>query len=40
MNCFGWTSLHIAAASGHLPIVEFLVNHKAEINAKDNSFVF
>jgi len=29
------TPLHWAAANGHLSVVEYLVNQKADINAKD-----
>ena len=28
------TSLHLAAKNGHLSVVEYLVNQKADINAK------
>jgi len=31
-----WTPLHLAAQKGHLDVVEYLVNQKAEINSKDN----
>jgi len=27
--------LHLAAANGHLGVVEYLVNHKEDLNAKD-----
>jgi len=30
-----FTPLHRAAANGHLSVVEYLVNQKADINAKD-----
>ena len=33
----GWTPLHYAASKGHLSIVEYLVNQKVDINAKDNT---
>jgi len=41
----GWhytnrTALHYAAEYGHLSVVEYLVNHKADINAKDNYIEF
>ena len=36
---FNMTPLHSAIKNGHLSIVEFLVNQKAEINAKDDYFV-
>jgi len=29
------TALHYAARNGHLSVVEYLVNHKADINAKN-----
>ena len=29
------TPLHLAAHNGHLSVFEYLVNQKAEINAKD-----
>ena len=32
---FGWTPLHHAANNGHLSVVEYLVNQKADINAKN-----
>ena len=32
--------IHIAASSGHLSVVEYLVNQKADINAKDNRVEF
>jgi len=32
---FSSTPLHLAAQKGHLSIVEYLVNQKADINAKD-----
>ena len=31
---FDWTPLHWAAENGHLTVVEYLVNLKADINAK------
>jgi len=34
------TPLHYAAYNGHLGVVEYLVNQKADINAKDNSVEF
>ena len=34
------TPLHFAAEKGHLSVVEYLVNQKADINAKDNSVEF
>jgi len=33
------TPLHYAAENGHLSVVEYLVNHKANINAKENNIV-
>jgi len=32
--------VHVAAEQGHLSVVEYLVNHKADINAKDNCVEF
>jgi len=29
-----YTPLHLAAENGHLSVVEYLVNHEADINAK------
>jgi len=34
------TPLHWAAINGHLNVVEYLENQKADINAKDNSVEF
>jgi len=34
------TPLHCAALKGHLSIVEYLVNQKADINAKTNCVEF
>jgi len=34
------TPLHYAAQEGHLSVVEYLVNQKADINAKDTSVEF
>ena len=34
------TPLHWAAKNDHLSVVEYLVNQKADINAKDNSVEF
>jgi len=34
------TPLHWAAYCGHLSVVEFLVNHIADINAKDDGVEF
>jgi len=31
---FRSTPLHLAAANGHISVVEYLVNQKADINAK------
>ena len=31
---FNWTPLHWAAQNGHLSVVDYLVNNKAEINSK------
>ena len=41
----GWnmrdcTPLHYAAQNGHPSVVEYYVNQKADINAKDKSVVF
>ena len=30
------TPLHFAAQNGHLSVVEYLVNQKADLNAKNN----
>ena len=32
---FHQTPLHFAAENGHLSVVEYLVNQKADMNAKD-----
>jgi len=32
---FDWTPLHFASQNGHLNVVEYLVNNKADIKAKD-----
>jgi len=32
--------MHIAAQYGHLSVVEYLVNHKADINAKTKDVMF
>jgi len=34
------TPLHWAAQYGHLSVVEYLVNQKADINAKNNGVEF
>jgi len=34
------TPLHYAAANGHLSVVEYLINQKADINAIEYSFEF
>jgi len=34
------TPLHLAAQYGHLSVVEYLVNQKADINAKKNYVEF
>jgi len=34
------TPLHRAAINGHFSVVEYLVNHKADINAKDGGVEF
>jgi len=34
------TPLHYAAQNGHLSVVEYLVNQKADINAKNNNVEF
>jgi len=39
-NKYGDTSLHFAASNGHLSVVECLVNHKADINAKTKDVEF
>jgi len=33
----GWTPLHRAAYNGHLSVIEYLVNQKADINGKNNN---
>ena len=33
---FGWTPLHFASNKGFLSVVEYLVNQKADVNAKNN----
>jgi len=37
---FHMTPLHYAADNGHLSVVEYLVNQKADINAKTKSVEF
>jgi len=37
---FNNTPLHNAAANGHLSVVEYLVNQKADINAKNTRVEF
>jgi len=32
---FPWTPLHRASKKGHLSVVEYLVNQKAEMNVKN-----
>ena len=32
---FDWTPLHFASQNGHLCVVEYLVNNKADIKARD-----
>jgi len=34
------TPLHYAAREGHLSVVEYLVNQKADINSKDSDVEF
>jgi len=34
------TSLHWAAMNGHLSVIEYLVNQKADINAIGDSFEY
>jgi len=34
------TPLHYASANGHLSVVEYLVNQKADINAKNDDVEF
>jgi len=34
------TPLHLAAENGHLSIVEYLVNQKADINTTNKDFEF
>ncbi len=31
----GWTALHVAAANGHVAIVDLLLQHGADVNALD-----
>jgi len=35
-----WTPLCYASCNGHLKVVEYLVNQKADINSKEFSFAF
>lgn len=28
----GWTALHIACAEGHFAMIQFLIDHKANVN--------
>jgi len=35
---FDWTPLHYAAENGHLGVVEYLVNQKAELNTHSIGF--
>jgi len=35
-----WTPLHNASRYGHLSVVEYLVNQKADINAKNTNVEF
>jgi len=37
---YGWTPLHRAVYNGHLSVVEYLINQKADINAKNTSVEF
>jgi len=37
---FYYTPLHVAAQNGHLSVVEYLVNQKADINAKGHRVEF
>jgi len=37
---FDWTPLHFASNNGHLSVVEYLIAHGADINAKDKSDEF
>jgi len=37
---FDWTPLHYAAQKGHLSVVEYLVNQKVDINAKNSDVEF
>ena len=34
---FYYTPLHVAAQNGHLSVVEYLVNQKADIKARNNN---
>ena len=35
----GWTPLICASINDHLPVVKFLLKHKANVKAKDNNGV-
>jgi len=37
---FNYTPLHYAARYGHLSVVEYLVNQKSDINAKNTCLEF
>jgi len=36
---FNNTPLHYAVSNGHHSVIEYLINQKADINAKDNCVV-
>ena len=36
-DVWGMTSVHWAAAGGHLPVLQFLIDSGAKVNTQDNS---